>query len=64
MCRTGAVGGVESDFGIDNQEDQYRLAEARRCEATIFLTNDGDLLDLGMTFPLVMTPRAFIDRSR
>lgn len=64
VCRTSDVGGVQSDFGIDDQEDQHRLAEARRCEATIFLTNDGDLLDLRMTSPLVMTPRAFIDRSR
>jgi len=64
VCRNADVGGVQSDFGIGDQEDQHRLAEARRCEAAIFLTNDTDLLDLGMTDPLVMTPRAFIDRSR
>jgi len=64
VCRTEDVGGVQSDFGVGDQEDQHRLAEARRCSAAIFLSNDGDLLDLGMMSPLVMTPRAFIDRLR
>jgi len=55
---------IRTDEGIEDKEDVHRVAEARACGAEVFLTRDGDLLDLGILRPVVMTPRQFIDRLR
>lgn len=64
ICRIGEAINIRTDERVTDREDQHRLAEARKCGADIFVSRDGDVLDLGVTHPVVMTPRQFLDRSR
>ena len=64
ICRIGDASNIRTDERVTDREDQHRLAEARKCGADIFISRDNDVLDLGITHPVVMTPRQFLDRSR
>jgi hypothetical protein len=66
IVREGEVSGPDDVPGVHDVEDRYRLAEARLCGATLFLTRDQEILDSADAdrLPFPMKPRAFIDRAR
>ena len=52
--------------GLSDQEDAYRVAEARAVGAELFLTRDREILDTADVNdrPFPMTPRSFVNQSR